>query len=74
MEDVLVFHAGTAQRGSQVVTQGGRVLAVTALGQDVAAAQARANAAADRIHFEGMQRRRDIGWRVIARASGAAEA
>lgn len=74
MEDVLVFHAGTAQRGSQVVTQGGRVLAVTALGQDVAAAQARANAAADRIHFEGMQRRRDIGWRAIARASGAAEA
>lgn len=70
MHDVLIFHAGTAMKQGQLIAQGGRVLAVTALGADMAAARARANAAADRIHFAGMQRRRDIGWRALARTQG----
>ncbi|HTM21926.1 MAG TPA: phosphoribosylglycinamide synthetase C domain-containing protein, partial [Kofleriaceae bacterium] len=62
-EDVVVFHAGTATQAGRLVTAGGRVLGVTALGADVDAARARAYAAVDRIHFEGMQYRRDIGAR-----------
>jgi phosphoribosylamine--glycine ligase len=55
-----VFHAGTAERDGDVVTAGGRVLGVTALGRDRAAARAAAYAAADMITFEGAQRREDI--------------
>jgi phosphoribosylamine--glycine ligase len=55
-----VFHAGTADRDGQVVTAGGRVLGVTALGDDRAAARAAAYAAADMIRFDGSQLRRDI--------------
>jgi phosphoribosylamine--glycine ligase len=55
-----VFHAGTAERGGEIVTAGGRVLGVTALGEDRAAARAAAYAAADMIAFEGAQLRRDI--------------
>ncbi len=55
-----VFHAGTAERDGQVVTAGGRVLGVTALGDDRAAARAAAYAAADMIAFDGSQLRRDI--------------
>ncbi|MDQ6622065.1 MAG: phosphoribosylamine--glycine ligase [Verrucomicrobiota bacterium] len=58
--DVQVFHAGTRQENGQVVTAGGRVLAVTALGDDVTAARARAYDAVARIHFEGAHYRRDI--------------
>jgi len=61
LRDVALFHAGTAISGGQVVTAGGRVLAVTARGADADAAQAAAYAAADRISFDGMQRRGDIG-------------
>jgi phosphoribosylamine---glycine ligase len=57
---VELFHAGTAERGEEVVTAGGRVLGVTALGDDRAAARAAAYAAADMIAFEGAQLRRDI--------------
>ena len=57
---VEVFHAGTAERGAEIVTAGGRVLGVTALGEDRAAARAAAYAAADMIAFEGAQLRRDI--------------
>jgi phosphoribosylamine--glycine ligase len=57
---VEVFHAGTAERGPEIVTAGGRVLGVTALGDDRAAARAAAYAAADMIAFEGAQLRRDI--------------
>ena len=67
MPGVTVFHAGTERRGSEVVAVGGRVLNVTALGKDVAEAQARAYAAADLIHWEGAFCRRDIGWRALAR-------
>lgn len=58
--DVMVFHAGTARRDGRVVTAGGRVLAVSALGEDLAAARRRAYEAASLISFEGMQYRKDI--------------
>ena len=59
--DVLVTHAGTAHdAGGRIVTAGGRVLSVTALGPDTAAARAAAYAAADMIEFDGKQMRRDI--------------
>jgi phosphoribosylamine--glycine ligase len=59
-EEVEVTHAGTAARGGDLVTAGGRVLNVTALGDGIPAARAAAYAAADLIEFEGMQMRRDI--------------
>jgi phosphoribosylamine--glycine ligase len=65
-EDYHVFHAGTAQQDGQVVTSGGRVLCVTALGDNVKLAQRRAYEIADRIKFDGCQMRRDIGYRAIA--------
>jgi phosphoribosylamine--glycine ligase len=63
---VTVFHAGTARnKGKELVTAGGRVLGVCALGNDLAEAQRRANAACDKIQFEGGFFRRDIGSRVV---------
>jgi phosphoribosylamine--glycine ligase len=56
----LVFHAGTALRDGSVVTNGGRILNVTAVGADLAAARAAAYAAADRIGWDGVRRREDI--------------
>jgi len=64
-EDCHVFHAGTALNGDAVVTGGGRVLAVTALGGNMSAAQRRAYEIVESIHFEGMQFRRDIGHRAL---------
>jgi phosphoribosylamine--glycine ligase len=66
-DDVKVFHAGTAERDGEIVTSGGRVLCVTALGATVAAAQARAYAAVRRIRWRGVHYRTDIGHRAIAR-------
>lgn len=63
MDDVVVFHAGTRAVNGQVVTAGGRVLGVTALGKDFEEARARCYAAVDKIHFEGAYCRRDIGMR-----------
>ena len=63
--DMHVFHAGSAQRDGRVVTSGGRVLCVTALGDNVKQAQKRAYDALVGIHFDGMQYRRDIGYRAI---------
>jgi phosphoribosylamine--glycine ligase len=65
--DFHVFHAGTALVDGQVVTSGGRVLCVTALGDSVKMAQKRAYEIADKIHFAGCQMRRDIGHRAIRR-------
>jgi phosphoribosylamine--glycine ligase len=65
--DSHVFHAGTALAEGQVVTAGGRVLCVTALGDTVKAAQKRAYETVDTIRFAGMQYRRDIGHRAIKR-------
>ncbi len=62
--DALVFHAGTAMHGGQLVTNGGRVLDVTALGPTVEEARAAAYAACARISFDGMQYRRDIAART----------
>ncbi|MDO4699621.1 MAG: phosphoribosylamine--glycine ligase [Moraxella sp.] len=68
VEKVKVFHAGTKQGDNgQILTNGGRVLCVTALGKDVAEAQARALQACGTIAFDGIQYRRDIGWRAIGR-------
>ena len=64
---VTVFHAGTELQGGKIVAVGGRVLNVTALGKDVAEAQARAYAAVSRIHWEGSFHRSDIGWRALKR-------
>jgi len=63
-----VFHAGTALADARVVTSGGRVLCVCALGDDVAQAQARAYARVARIAWPDAYYRRDIGHRAIARA------
>ncbi len=62
-----VFHAGTKTDGDQVLTNGGRVLCVTALGESVAEAQAHAYEAAAKIHWQGVQLRKDIGYRAVAR-------
>ena len=66
-DDVHVFHAGTAESAGQVVTAGGRVLCVTALGDTVKLAQNRAYEVVEQIRFDGMQCRRDIGHRAIRR-------
>ena len=66
LEDAHVFHAGTTLRDGQVLTNGGRVLCVTALGTMVKMAQKRAYEIADGIRFDGCQMRRDIGYRAIA--------
>ncbi|MBL8747657.1 MAG: phosphoribosylamine--glycine ligase [Planctomycetes bacterium] len=63
-DDLQVFHSGTAQRGGDLVTAGGRVLAVTALGADVAAARKRAYDALRSVEFAGMHYRNDIGLRA----------
>jgi phosphoribosylamine--glycine ligase len=70
MPDVKVFHSGTAKRGGgAVVSDGGRVLGVTALGDTIADAQRRAYQAMQRIRFEGMHYRTDIGHQAV-RAGG----
>jgi phosphoribosylamine--glycine ligase len=67
VEGVEIFHAGTKQDGGHIVANGGRVLNVSALGQTVGEAQARAYAAIARIHWREGFCRHDIGWRAIAR-------
>ncbi len=64
---VKTFHAGTKLEGDQVVTSGGRVLCVTALGETVKAAQQNAYQAIENIHWDGCYYRRDIGYRAIER-------
>jgi phosphoribosylamine--glycine ligase len=65
--DVLVCHAGTRREGAHFVSAGGRVLGISARADALSEAIARAHAAADCIEFAGMQRRRDIGARALAR-------
>ena len=64
-DDYHVFHSGTAHHGDDIVASGGRVLCVTALGHSVRIAQRRAYEIAGQIRFDGMQMRRDIGYRAI---------
>lgn len=72
-DGVEIFHAGTARDAAgRLVTAGGRVLAVTAVADDFATAQARSRAVAESVEFEGKQFRADIGWREAARRSEAA--
>jgi phosphoribosylamine---glycine ligase len=68
-ENGIVFHAGTAAHDGQLVTNGGRVLGVTALGNDIAAAVAEAYRAVDQIKWNGMHFRRDIGRRALERSA-----
>ncbi len=63
--DCRVFHAGTRADGKSLLTHGGRVLCVTALGDNLRAARSRAYEAVERIRFEGMQFRNDIGHRAL---------
>ena len=69
LDNVLVFHAGTARNDTgEIVTAGGRVLNVVGIGDDLALARDRAYAAADLISFEGMERREDIALREVTEA------
>jgi phosphoribosylamine--glycine ligase len=65
LEDAQVFHAGTVLKDDKVLTSGGRVLCVTALGETVKFAQQKAYQIADEIKFDGAQYRTDIGYRAI---------
>lgn len=67
MKDAFVFHAGTAFNNNKLVTSGGRVLGVTALGKDIKDARDRAYMAIEKIHFDGMHYRKDIADRAIKR-------
>ena len=70
LDGVSVFHAGTALRGDEVVTAGGRVLAVSALGDGFAGARERAYDAVAHIQFDGRQVRPDIAARAVGAQSG----
>lgn len=70
-ENVLVFHAGTRLDRDRLITDGGRVLAVTAVAPTIGEAAERSRTAAEAIDFPGKQYRRDIGWRELARHAGA---
>lgn len=70
MDGVQVFHAGTGRRDGQIVTAGGRVLAVSALGKDLAAARSRSYEATGKIRFEGMHHRTDIAERAARMQGG----
>ena len=65
IEGVTVFHAGTSFSGKNIVTNGGRVLGVTALGDDIRSAKVRAYEAIEKIHFNGMHYRKDIADRAL---------
>ena len=65
MEGVKVFHSGTAIKDGRVVTNGGRVLGVSAVGKTYADAQKRVYQAISQIHFEGMHYRKDIGMQAV---------
>ena len=71
VEDVEIFHAGTKAEGGRILANGGRVLNVSATGQTVREAQARAYAAIARIRWPEGFYRRDIGWRAVERERGA---
>lgn len=66
-KDVFVFHAGTTFNNGKVVTSGGRVLGVTALGDDIREAKEQAYKAIEKIHFDGMHYRKDIADRALKR-------
>ena len=65
---VMVFHAGTKRQDSTLVTSGGRVLNVTALGKDIPATIEKAYRAVKKIHFDGAHYRTDIGQKALKHA------
>ena len=67
--EALVFHAGTSGSKDSLTTAGGRVLGVTGLGATLTEARDRAYAALEKIHFEGMYYRRDIGYRALEKGA-----
>ena len=67
LRDVVVFHAGTKKDGTRVVTNGGRVLGVTALGADIQSAISRAYEAVAKIHWDGVLYRKDIGAKALVK-------
>jgi phosphoribosylamine--glycine ligase len=69
-KDVIAFHAATANRDGKLVTVGGRVLGITALGANLEGAIERAYAAVQKVRFAGMHYRKDIGQRALARLHG----
>ncbi len=68
-KDVVIFHAGTKLKGKDYITNGGRVLGVAALGEDIKQAIDKVYAACKKINFEGMYYRRDIGYRALEKRS-----
>jgi phosphoribosylamine--glycine ligase len=69
LPDTKVFHAGTVLKDGEYQTSGGRVLCVVGLGKSVRGAQEKAYARVQQIAFDGMQFRKDIGYRAVARES-----
>ncbi|WP_278675693.1 phosphoribosylamine--glycine ligase [Acidaminococcus fermentans] len=67
MDGVVVFHAGTREEDGKILTNGGRVLGVTAVADDIPSAQQKAYDAVEKIHFEGAHFRQDIAWRALRR-------
>ncbi|MFC1739793.1 phosphoribosylamine--glycine ligase [Planctomycetota bacterium] len=67
-KDVVVFHAGTAEKNGEIVTSGGRVLGVTALGESIEQAKSKAYNAVEKIQFEGAYSRRDIADKAISKS------
>ena len=67
MEDVVVFHAGTREEDGKILTNGGSVLGVTAVADDIPSAQQKAYDAVEKIHFDGVHYRQDIAWRALRR-------
>jgi len=65
--ETVIFHAGTAKQEDKIVTAGGRVLGVTAVGDSIAASIDHAYTAVNKIHFDGMYYRKDIGQRALCR-------
>ncbi len=72
-DDAMIFHAGTALRDGALVSNGGRVLCATALGNSVTEAQKGAYALVDKIAFPGGFCRHDIGWREVAREAASVQ-
>jgi len=66
-----VFHAGTTEQDGELITNGGRVLCVTALGNSITEAKTLADAAAAKIHWKGVHYRNDIGYRAVTREAAS---
>lgn len=69
LEDILIFHAGTTKKDDKILTSGGRVLGVTAYGDDIKQAKEKAYLACSKINFDGIYYRKDIGYRAISALS-----